>query len=46
MGIPGLLWIRQGTSHEIDKAVGFASDHLRNALGILWASWPPPVATM
>ncbi|WP_208456390.1 AAA family ATPase [Burkholderia vietnamiensis] len=33
MGIPGLLWIRQGTSHEIDKAVGFASDHLRNALG-------------
>jgi hypothetical protein len=33
MGIPGLLWIRQGTSHEIAKAVGFASDHLRNAMG-------------
>lgn len=33
MGIPGLLWIRQGTSHELSKAVGFASDHLRNALG-------------
>lgn len=33
MGIPGLLWIKQGTSHELAKAVGFASDHLRNALG-------------
>lgn len=33
MGIPGLLWIKQGTSHEIADAVGFASDHLRNALG-------------
>lgn len=33
MGIPGLLWIKQGTSHEISDAVGFASDHLRNALG-------------
>lgn len=33
MGIPGLLWIQQGTSHELAKAVGFASDHLRNALG-------------
>lgn len=33
MGIPGLLWIKQGTSHEIASAVGFASDHLRNALG-------------
>jgi hypothetical protein len=33
MGIPGLLWIRQGTSHDISNAVGFASDHLRNALG-------------
>ncbi|WP_053844368.1 AAA family ATPase [Paracidovorax avenae] len=33
MGIPGLLWIKQGTSHEIAKAVSFASDHLRNALG-------------
>ncbi|MGJ7536460.1 MULTISPECIES: AAA family ATPase [unclassified Variovorax] len=33
MGIPGLLWIKQGTSHDIASAVGFASDHLRNALG-------------
>lgn len=33
MGIPGLLWIKQGTSHEIADAVGFANDHLRNALG-------------
>ena len=33
MGIPGLLWIRQGTAHELSKAVVFASDHLRNALG-------------
>ena len=33
MGIPGLLWIKQGTSHEIAKAVGFASGHLRNAIG-------------
>lgn len=33
MGIPGLLWIKQGTSHEISEAVRFASDHLRNALG-------------
>lgn len=33
MGIPGLLWIRQGSSHEILEAVGFASNHLRNALG-------------
>lgn len=33
MGIPGLLWIKQGTSHELTQAVGFASDQLRNALG-------------
>lgn len=33
MGIPGLLWIKQGTSHEIAGAVKFAGDHLRNALG-------------
>jgi len=33
MGIPGLLWIKQGTSHELAKAVGFASNHLRNAMG-------------
>jgi hypothetical protein len=33
MGIPGLLWIKQGTSHEISDAVRFAGDHLRNARG-------------
>lgn len=33
MGIPGLLWIKQGTSHDLIKAVGFAGDHLRKALG-------------
>lgn len=33
MGIPGLLWIKQGTSHEIADIVGYAKDHLRNALG-------------
>ncbi|MDB6000079.1 MAG: GTP-binding protein, partial [Rhizobacter sp.] len=31
-GIPGLLWIDQGSGHEIHDAVGFATDHLRNAL--------------
>lgn len=33
MGIPGLLWIKQGTSHHIADTVSFAQDHLRNALG-------------
>ena len=33
MGIPGLLWVRQGTAHEVHDVVGHASDHLRNALG-------------
>lgn len=33
MGIPGLLWIKQGSSHDIAKPVRFASDYLRNALG-------------
>jgi hypothetical protein len=32
-GIPGLLWIRQGSSHELDDQVKYASDHLRGALG-------------
>ncbi len=32
-GIPGLLWIEQGTSHHVGEAVSHASDHLRNALG-------------
>ncbi len=33
MGIPGLLWIRQGDSHELADAVRHAEDHLRQALG-------------
>lgn len=33
MGIPGLLWIRQGTSHELADAVTYAADHLRQVLG-------------
>lgn len=33
MGIPGLLWVRQSTSHELADAVAHASDHLRRVLG-------------
>lgn len=33
MGIPGLLWIRQGTSHELADPVAHAADHLRSVLG-------------
>ncbi|WP_028600773.1 AAA family ATPase [Ottowia thiooxydans] len=33
MGIPGLLWIRQGTAHELAQAVTYAADHLRQVLG-------------
>jgi hypothetical protein len=33
MGIPGLLWVRQGTSHELAAAVTHAADHLRQVLG-------------
>ena len=33
MGIPGLLWIRQGSAHELAEAVGHAADHLRQVLG-------------
>lgn len=33
MGIPGLLWIRQGSSHELGDPVKHAGDHLRTALG-------------
>lgn len=33
MGIPGLLWIRQGDAHELAGAVHHAADHLRNVLG-------------
>jgi len=31
-GIPGLLWIEQGESHEVVESVGHAADHLRTAL--------------
>ncbi|HUX82683.1 MAG TPA: AAA family ATPase, partial [Halothiobacillus sp.] len=31
-GIPGLLWIEQGSGQEIHQAVTFATDHLRSAL--------------
>lgn len=33
LGVPGLLWIQQGSSHEISEAVEYASHHLRHALG-------------
>lgn len=33
MGVPGLLWITQGTSHEITGPAGHAGEHLRSALG-------------
>ncbi|SDU26401.1 AAA family ATPase [Halopseudomonas salegens] len=32
-GIPGLLWIEQGSGHEISGAVSHASEHLQAALG-------------
>lgn len=32
-GIPGLLWIEQGNSHELDSAIAHAVEHLRTALG-------------
>lgn len=31
-GIPGLLWIEQGSAQEIAESVGNATDHLRKAL--------------
>ncbi len=31
-GIPGLLWIAQGTAHDIKDSVAHATDHLRTAL--------------
>jgi len=31
-GIPGLLWIEQGSSQEIDPPVAHATEHLRKAL--------------
>ena len=33
MGVPGLLWIQQGTSHDITGPATHAGDHLRSALG-------------
>lgn len=33
MGIPGLLWIRQGSSHELAGVVSHAADQLRQVLG-------------
>ena len=33
MGIPGLLWIRQGDAHELAGVVHHAADHLRSVLG-------------
>ena len=32
-GIPGLLWIEQGTGQDIHTAVTHAGDHLKSALG-------------
>lgn len=31
-GIPGLLWIEQGTGQDIEKAVEYAGNHLKSAL--------------
>lgn len=31
-GIPGLLWVEQGSAQEISEPVGNATDHLRQAL--------------
>jgi chromosome segregation ATPase len=33
MGIPGLLWVRQSTAHQLADAVSHASDQLRQILG-------------
>lgn len=32
-GIPGLLWVRQGTLQDVREPVQYAADHLQNALG-------------
>ena len=32
-GIPGLLWVEQGTIQEVDKPVEHAGEHLQKALG-------------
>jgi chromosome segregation ATPase len=31
-GIPGLLWITQGTGQDVAEAIGYAGDHLHSAL--------------
>lgn len=32
-GIPGLLWVEQGSGQELNEAVSYAGDHLQSALG-------------
>ncbi len=45
-GVPGLLWIEQGTAHEVDQAVGHAADYLRKALdAVSVARWPAAMPT-
>jgi len=34
-GIPGLLWVEQGTGQEIQKSIQHAGDHLQSALNTL-----------
>ena len=34
-GIPGLLWVEQGTGQDIEQAVEHAGDHLKSALNAL-----------
>ncbi|MBY6032247.1 AAA family ATPase [Marinobacter daepoensis] len=34
-GIPGLLWVEQGTGQDIEQAVEHAGDHLQSALNTL-----------
>ncbi|GGY63184.1 AAA family ATPase [Marinobacter zhanjiangensis] len=34
-GIPGLLWVEQGTGQDIEQAVEHAGDHLKSALNSL-----------
>lgn len=37
-GIPGLLWVEQGTGHKVHDQVGFADSHLQAALQSLVGS--------
>lgn len=32
-GIPGLLWVEQGSGQELNEAVSYAGEHLQSALG-------------